>query len=106
MKTHVMSLTSITSNAKTVIARRRARARRFAAWAALAILGATASGALLAQAPQPIGTWMPVGPVRTALANGAVVALPDNRTLIFGGTLADGALSDGATIYDPVTNSV
>ena len=39
------------------------------------------------------------------LANGAIVALPDKRTLIAGGKLADGTLTDAVTIYNPVDNS-
>jgi hypothetical protein len=103
MKTDSMSLAS---SAKTVAATGRGRARGFGAWAALAILGATASGALLAQAPQAVGTWTPVGPMAAPLADGAVVALPDDRTLVLGGTLDGGVLSDAATLYDPATNAV
>src|SRR5215212_9499660 len=106
MQTNATSLNSVTSKTKAVLATSHLPARRLGAWLALAILVAAASGALLAQAPQAIGTWLPVSPVNTELAKGAVVALPDNQTLIVGGTLADGTLSDAATIYDPVTNSV
>ena len=82
------------------------KSRRFGTLALLAIVAAVTSGALLAQAPQGIGTWVSVGEVGAALSNGAVVAMPDGRTLIAGGTLADGTLTDGVTIYDPVDNSV
>ena len=82
------------------------KSRRFGTLALLAIVAAVTSGALLAQAPQEIGTWVSVGEVGAALTNGAVVAMPDGRTLIAGGTLADGTLTDGVTIYDPVDNSV
>ena len=82
------------------------KAKRFGILALLATVAAVTSGALLAQAPQPIGTWASVGEVSTPLTNGAAVALPDNRTLIAGGKLADGTLTDAVTIYDPVDNSV
>ena len=101
-----MSLNSIKSRTKTVIKTSDVKARRFGTLAALAIAASIASGALLAQAPQAIGTWVSVGEVSAALTNGAIVALPDNRTLITGGTLGNGSPTDGVTIYDPVNNSV
>ena len=82
------------------------KARRYGIWASLAIVAAITSGALLAQAPQAIGTWVSVGDLSSPLTNGASVALPDKRTLIAGGALADGTLTDAVTIYDSVDDSV
>jgi hypothetical protein len=81
------------------------KARRYGIWAGLAIVAAITSGALLAQAPQAIGTWVSVGEVSSPLINGASVALPDKRTLIAGGALTDGTFTDAVTIYDSVDNS-
>ena len=81
------------------------KARRYGIWAGLAIVAAITSGALLAQAPQAIGTWVSVGDLSSPLTNGAAVALPDKRTLIAGGALADGTLTDAVTIYDSVDDS-
>ena len=78
---------------------------RFVIFAVLAVAAIT-SGALLAQAPQAVGTWAPVQDLQTPLSNGASVALPDGRTLIAGGLNADGTLSDTITIYDPVNDSL
>ena len=105
MEMNGMSLNSIKSRTRTVIATSHVKARRFGTLAGLAIAASIASGALLAQAPQAIGTWVSVGEVSAPLANGAIVALPDKRTLIAGGKLADGTLTDAVTIYDPVDNS-
>jgi len=81
------------------------KARRYGIWASLAIVAAITSGALLAQAPQAIGTWVSIGDLSSPLTNGASVALPDKRTLIAGGALADGTLTDAVTIYDSVDDS-
>ena len=82
------------------------KARRYGIWAGVAIVAAITSGALLAQAPQAIGTWVSVGDLSSPLTNGASVALPDKRTLIAGGALADGTLTDAVTIYDSDDDSV
>ena len=105
MEMHGMSLRSIRSRRRTGIATSHVKARRFGIWAGLAIVAAITSGALLAQAPQAIGTWVSVGDLSSPLTNGAVVALPDKRTLIAGGALADGTLTDAVTIYDSVDDS-
>ena len=86
MEMNGMSLDSIKSRTRTVIATSHVKARRFGILAGLAIVASITSGALLAQAPQAIGTWVSVGEVSSPLANGAIVALPDKRTLIAGGT--------------------
>ena len=79
--------------------------RRYGICAGLIIAAGITSGALLAQVPQQIGTWVSVGGTSSPLSNGAAVALSDDRTLIVGGKLADGTLTDAVTIYDPVDNS-
>jgi hypothetical protein len=81
------------------------RTRRFVV-VGLSALVAIASGALLAQAPQAVGTWSPLADLRTPLSNGASVALPDGRTLIAGGMGADGVASDSVAIYDAVNDSL
>ncbi len=78
---------------------------RFVTFALLAIAAIT-SGALLAQAPQAVGTWAPLEDLASPLSNGAAVALPDGRTLIAGGTLTDGTPTNHVTIYDPVSDSL
>ena len=83
----------------------RVKARRFVTFAFLAVAAIT-SGALLAQAPQAVGTWAPLQDLQTPLSNGASVALADGRTLIVGGMRADGTLSDAITIYDAVSDSL
>ena len=64
---HGMSLRSIKSRTRTVIATSHVKARRFGTWAGLAIAVSIASGALLAQAPQAIGTWVSVGELSSPL---------------------------------------
>ena len=103
---HGMSLRSIKSRTRTVIATSHVKARRVGTWVGLAFAVSIASGALLAEEPQTIGTWVSVGELSSPLANGAIVALPDKRTLIVGGKLADGTLTDAVTIYDSVARSV
>src|SRR5262245_10309341 len=83
----------------------RLKVRRFVTFAVLAAAVIT-SGALLAQAPQAVGTWAPVQDLQTPLSNGASVALSDGRTLIAGGMRADGTLSDTITIYAAVNDSL
>ena len=83
----------------------RVKARRFVTFAFLAVAAIT-SGALLAQAPQAVGTWAPLQDLQTPLSNGASVALADGRTLIVGGMRADGTPSDAITIYDAVSDSL
>lgn len=106
MEMHGMSLRSIKSRTRTVIATSHVKARRVGTWVGLAFAVSIASGALLAEEPQTIGTWVSVGELSSPLANGAIVALPDKRTLIIGGKLADGTLTDAVTIYDSVARSV
>ena len=81
------------------------KAQRLVTFAVLAVAAVT-SGALLAQAPQAVGTWAPLQDLQTPLSNGASVALSDGRTLIVGGMRADGTLSDAITIYDAVNDSL
>ena len=81
------------------------KAKRFITFGLLALV-AVMSGALLAQAPQAVGTWASVGDVATPLSNGAVVALSDGRTLVAGGLGSGDTPTDGVTIYNPVDNSV
>jgi Galactose oxidase, central domain len=81
------------------------KAKRFATFGLLALVAVT-SGALLAQAPQAVGTWASVGDVGSPLSNGAVVTLSDGRTLIAGGIASGDTPTDAVTIYNPVDNSV
>ena len=73
--------------------------------ALLAVVAATA-GAVVAQTPQPIGTWAPLRELSTPLPSGASVALPDGRTLIAGGTAAGNTPVDAVTIYDAVNDAL
>jgi N-acetylneuraminic acid mutarotase len=75
-----------------------------AAFVATAVLGA--SGLMLsAQAPQAVGTWAPAGELAESQSGGAAVALEDGRTLIVGGSGADGAPTDRVVIVSPWDNS-
>ena len=105
MEMNGVSLHSTTSSMRTMITTSHVKARRVATWVGLAIVASIASGALQAEEPQAIGTWVSVGEAGSLLAHGAIVALPDKRTLIVGGQLADGTLTDAVTIYDPVAKS-
>jgi hypothetical protein len=106
MAMNEVSADSITTSARTIIATSHLRARRVGTWVGLAFAVSIASGALRAEESQAIGTWASAGDAGSSISNGAIVALPDKRTLIVGGKLADGTLSDAVTIYDPVTKTV
>ena len=80
------------------------RQKCVAAFVATAVLGA--SGLMLsAQAPQAVGTWAPAGVLTESQSGGAVV-LDDGRTLIVGGSGADGAPTDRVLIVNPWDNSL
>ena len=80
------------------------RQKCVAAFVATAVLGA--SGLMLsAQAPQAVGTWAPAGVLTESQSGGAVV-LEDGRTLIVGGSGADGAPTDRVLIVNPWDNSL
>src|SRR5262245_20779745 len=83
----------------------RVKAKRFVTFGLLALV-AVASGALLAQAPQGVGTWAPLEDLASPLSKGASVALPDGRTLIVGGTTTASTPTDSVTIYDPVNDTL
>jgi len=61
---------------------------------------------LHAQLPQPVATWSSIGPTPYGRADAAAVTLADGRTLIVGGTLADGSVTDSVIAFDPTTNTV
>jgi len=84
----------------------RVSAKRFVAVALLAIVAVTGSRILLADEPQAVGTWASSGTVATGLTNGASVAMPDGRTIIAGGAMADGTPTESVTIFDPADNSI
>ena len=70
------------------------------------LIAAGASARLLqAQLPQGVGTWLPRGAVADARIGAAAVTLDDGRTLVAGGRLADGSVTDGVAVYDPVANA-
>ena len=70
------------------------------------VLGAGASARLLqAQLPQGVGTWLSKGAVADPRVGAAAVTLDDGRTVVVGGTLADGSVTDSVTVYDPVSNA-
>ncbi len=80
------------------------RQKCVAAFVVTAALGA--SGLMLsAQAPQAVGTWAPAGALTESQSGGAVV-LEDGRTLIVGGSGADGAPTDRVLIVNPWDNSL
>jgi len=69
-------------------------------------LAASGAGLLVrAQAPQPVNTWATLGTVADARSHAATVALPDGRTVIAGGRLADGTATDSVVLHDPLTNT-
>ena len=70
------------------------------------VLAAGASARLLqAQLPQGVGTWQSRGAVADPRVGAAAVTLDDGRTVVAGGTLADGSVTDSVTVYDPVSNA-
>ena len=66
------------------------------------------SGGLLLQAqlPPAVGSWTVIGSDANARTGAAAVTLHDGRTLIVGGLLADGTITDTVVMYDPVTDLV
>jgi hypothetical protein len=62
--------------------------------------------ALRAQDPQDVSTWASLGPMPHARTGAAAVVLNDGRTLIAGGTSADGSATDTVIAFDPATNEV
>ena len=77
-------------------------ARRIVKFASALMLVVGGSGlALWAQPPQAVGTWTSMGAVAQARTGAAAVVLDDGRTLVAGGTAADGTVTDSVLIYDP-----
>lgn len=68
-----------------------------------ALLG---SGGLLLQAqlPPAVGSWTVIGTDPNARTGAAAVTLQDGRTLIVGGRLADGTITDTVVMYDPAAD--
>jgi len=65
------------------------------------------SGFLLrAEPPQAVGTWASMGTIADSRTGAASVALPDGRTLVVGGTRADGSVTGSIAILDPSDNSM
>jgi hypothetical protein len=81
------------------------KAKRLVTCGLLALVAA-ASGALLAQEPQAVGTWALLQDLATPLPDGASVALPDGRTLVAGGAATGREATETVTIYDPVNDSL
>src|SRR4030095_12261866 len=69
-----------------------------------AVLAAAASGLLLAQSPQQVGTWVGVGVADNPFGNGPQVDLGDGHTLIVGGTAPDGTATNVVANLDTATN--
>src|SRR6187200_1744355 len=70
------------------------------------MIAAGASARLLqAQLPQSVGMWLSRGAFADPRIGAAAATLDDGRTLVAGGRLADGSVTDGVAIYDPVANS-
>jgi hypothetical protein len=55
---------------------------------------------------QQVGTWASIGTMAESRTRAASVALPDGRTVIVGGTLADGTSTGSIVILNPADNSV
>jgi len=74
---------------------------------AVTLIAGFGSGLLLeAEPPQAVGTWASMGTMADSRTDAASVALPDGRTLIVGGTVADGSATDSIAIFDPSDHSV
>ncbi len=66
------------------------------------------SGFLLnAAPPQAVGTWEVLGTTdpSSARSGAATATLEDDTTLIAGGRMLDGTVTDSVLIYDPTTNA-
>ena len=81
------------------------KARRYGIWASLAIVAAITSGALLAQAPKRSAHGHRLRDLSRRSPTARLWPSLISRTLIAGGTLADGTLTDAVTIYDSVDDS-
>ena len=73
---------------------------------ALVAIAAVTSSVMLAQPPQPVGTWASLGEIGTPLPSGPAITLPDGRTLIVGGLTTEGAPTASVTSFDPIDKSV
>ena len=82
------------------------KTRRPVGFALTLVLALGGAGLLLtAAAEQPTGTWASMGGVADGRSGAAAVPLADGRTLIAGGTGADGVPTDSVVVYDPLANS-
>ena len=72
----------------------------------VAALAAPAGLVLSAAPPQAVATWAPLGHFAQARTGAASVALDDGRTLVTGGRVADGTVTDTVDAFNPVTGEL
>ena len=77
-----------------------------AALLAAIVVAALSGGNPSASTPQQVGAWASFGTIADSRTGAAAVALPDGRTLILGGVVADGTPTDSVIAVDPVSKSV
>ena len=102
-----MQISSVTRRVISAFVRLSRHLRdRGAALAIVLLVLVSGAGLLLrAESPQAVGTWRSMGAVADARTGAAAVTLADGRTLIAGGTAADGLPTDSVVIYDALANS-